>query len=60
MSETENKVFGQTLKVVNIGLEGFAADLRDAEVEVVHVDWRPPTGGNARLTSLLAGLDDDD
>jgi hypothetical protein len=60
MSETENKVFGQTLKVVNIGLEDFATDLRDAGVDVVHVDWRPPTGGNAHLASLLAGLDDDD
>ena len=53
-------IFGDTLKVVNIGLESFALDLRESDIEVIHVDWRPPSGGDARLAALLASLDDDD
>jgi hypothetical protein len=26
---------------------------------VVHVDWRPPAGGDPRLAALLAALDDE-
>lgn len=44
------------VKVVNIGLEGFAADLIAAEIEVVHVDWSPPAGGDAKMAALLARL----
>jgi hypothetical protein len=54
------RVFTEPLRVINIGIEGFAEDLKAASVEVVQLDWRPPTGGNARLTSLLASLQDDD
>ena len=44
------------LKVVNIGLEHFAADLRAAGVEVVEVDWSPPPAGTAAL-ALAARLE---
>ncbi len=54
------RVLGETLRVINIGLEDFARNLREAGVEVVHVDWRPPTGGDPRLAAILAGLDDED
>jgi hypothetical protein len=54
------RVFTEPLRVVNIGIEGFAEDLKAAGVEVIHLDWQPPTGGNTRLTSLLASLQDDD
>jgi hypothetical protein len=27
---------------------------------VVHLDWQPPTGGDTRLASLLASLQDDE
>lgn len=54
------KIFAEPLRVINIGLEGFAADLQTAGVEVIQVDWRPPTGGDTRLTSLLASLQDED
>ena len=53
-------ILEETLSVINIGLEGFAEDLREVGVDVVQVDWRPPTGGNSRLTALLANLDDED
>ena len=54
------KIFAEPLRVVNIGIEGFADDLKAAGVEVVHLDWRPPTGGDPRLASLLASLQDED
>jgi FdrA protein len=54
------QIFREPLRVINIGVEGFAEDLKAAGVEVIQLDWRPPTGGDARLTSLLASLQDDD
>jgi hypothetical protein len=44
------------VKVVNVGLEGFVGDLRDCGIEVVHVDWSPPAGGDAKMAALLAKL----
>jgi rod shape-determining protein MreC len=46
-------VLPKSLQVINVGLESFAEDLRAEGVPVVHVDWRPPAGGNARLAALL-------
>ncbi len=50
-------LFESELKVVNVGLEGFAETLEGIGVPVVHVDWRPPAGGDPRLAGLLAKLD---
>lgn len=44
-------------KVINVGLEVFADTLHELGVPVVQVDWRPPAGGNRRLTELLSRLD---
>jgi FdrA protein len=52
--------FFEPLRVINIGIEMFAEDLKAEGVEVVHLDWRPPTGGNPRLTALLARLDEEE
>src|SRR5438093_6884218 len=40
-------------RVINIGLAGFGRDLAVNGVQVVHVDWRPPS----RLHALLTGLE---
>jgi uncharacterized protein DUF1116 len=48
---------GGAPRVVNIGLELFGAELARRGVPVAHVDWRPPAGGDTRLTALLARLD---
>jgi FdrA protein len=50
-------LLGQPLRVINVGLEVFAAELMAAGVTVVHVDWRPPAGG-PDIAALLARLDD--
>ncbi len=42
--------------VVNVGLEAFAEDLDSQQVSVVHLDWRPPAGGDAELADLLSRL----
>lgn len=54
------KIFTEPLRVVNIGIEGFAEDLKAACVEVIQLDWRPPSGGDPRLAALLASLQDED
>ena len=38
---------------INIGLESFAENLAAQEAPVLHVDWRPPAGGNDRLMAIL-------
>jgi len=44
------------LRVINVGLEGFARELSQQGVGVVHVDWSPPAGGDPRLADLLSKL----
>jgi FdrA protein len=43
-------------RVVNVGLEMFAANLAARGAPVVHVEWSPPAGGDARLAGLLDKL----
>lgn len=45
------------LRVVNIGLEGFALDLVRVGVPTMHVQWSPPAGGDPRLAEFLSRLD---
>jgi FdrA protein len=55
MSESK-KLLNSELRVVNLGLELFANDLRSLGVPVVQVDWRPPAGGDRKMASLLQRL----
>jgi len=57
---TLETVLGRPLRVINLGLDAFALELQAAGVQVVHVDWSPPAGGDPRLAALLTRLDDDD
>jgi FdrA protein len=43
-------------RVVNVGLEMFATNLAARGTRVVHVQWSPPAGGDARLAGLLDKL----
>lgn len=61
MSEPEQKrpieqLLVNTPIVINVGLEGFADELDSQQVSVIHVDWRPPAGGDAELADLLSKL----
>ncbi len=56
MSNAVEDLLKSPLRVVNVGLEAFARDLEAQGVDVVHVDWSPPAGGDSRLADLLAKL----
>ena len=43
-------------RVVNVGLEVFAANIAAKDAQVAHVRWSPPAGGNAQLAGLLEKL----
>jgi hypothetical protein len=53
-------LFGRELRVINVGLEGFAVVLESLGVPVLHVEWIPPAGGDPGQARLLALLDDED
>ena len=42
--------------IINVGLEGFSTEMQARGVKVVHVDWRPPAGGDPELADLLSRL----
>ncbi|MDE0330313.1 MAG: fdrA domain protein [Nitrospinae bacterium] len=46
------------LQVVNLGLEIFADELKDQNVAVTHVRWRPPAGGKPHLHEILEKLEE--
>ena len=45
------------VRVVNIGLSGFARDLAANGAPVVQLDWSPPGGGKSELITALVALD---
>ena len=44
----------QPLAAINVGLESFYESLISQGAQAVHVEWRPPAGGNEKLAALLA------
>jgi FdrA protein len=46
-------VISQPLAAINVGLEIFTESLKTQEASVVHVDWRPPAGGDEKLMGIL-------
>ena len=52
----KEKPLDAELKVINIGAKIFYDSLRDQGIEVIHVDWRPPAGGELELAKLLEKL----
>ena len=54
--KTITDLLDEPLVVVNIGLRGFAEELATEGIEVVHVDWAPPAGGDPALAALLSKL----
>ena len=51
-----NKLFAGELRAVNIGLESFADNLAREGAPVVHVNWRPPAGGDVKAIAALDAL----
>ncbi|HSG44785.1 MAG TPA: acyl-CoA synthetase FdrA [Anaerolineales bacterium] len=46
----------QPLAAINVGLESFYESLTSQGAEAVHVEWRPPAGGNEKMAALLAKM----
>ncbi len=49
-------ILKKNLEAVNLGLESFAENLIAQGVPTVHVDWKPPAGGNDKLIRILANI----
>ncbi len=43
---------------INVGLESFYASLVGQGARAIHVDWRPPAGGDERLQAILERMKD--
>lgn len=41
------------LQALNLGLDSFAENLEDQEIQVIQVDFKPPAGGNEKMSSIL-------
>ncbi|MEM2896108.1 MAG: fdrA domain protein [Halobacteria archaeon] len=50
------EILKKELKVINVGAQTFYEVLKQQGVEVVHVDWKPPAGGDAKLIRILKKL----
>jgi len=57
MSDSVQTLLQGPVRVVNVGLAGFARDLAANGEAVVQVDWTPPAGGRPELLAALAEVD---
>ena len=46
----------QPLAAINVGLESFYDSLISQGAQAIHVEWRPPAGGNEKMAALLAKM----
>jgi FdrA protein len=49
----EAEFLAQPVAAINVGLESFYDSLRGQGAKAVHVDWKPPAGGDERLQAIL-------
>jgi len=56
MDTSISKLLEEGPKAVNMGVEEFAETLQAQGVQVLHVDWAPPAGGDPELMSILDRL----
>lgn len=50
-------LWNQTLKVVNLGNEGFADELKSIGVDTIHLEWKPVARGQVELIRALDSLE---
>jgi FdrA protein len=56
MKDPVQKLLNDPPIVLNLGLIKFAESLDDQDLEVLHVDWSPPAGGDQEMIDLLDHL----
>ena len=54
------ELFNEKIKVVNLGNEGFANELKSIEVDTIHLKWKPIARGQLKLIRALEALKDSD
>ena len=52
-TEVDLDMLKQPLAGINAGLESFADSIKEQDAAAIHVDWRPPAGGNEKLMAIL-------
>lgn len=57
--DSKSAVLDREVRVINIGIERFSDDLKEANVPVIQMDWRPPAGGDRKLIELLDSLNEE-
>jgi hypothetical protein len=55
-SEKIKQLLNEPIVAINIGVKSFAENLEKQNVEVVHVNWRPPAGGDQQMMDILDSL----
>ncbi|MEC9272287.1 MAG: hypothetical protein VYB63_05140 [Chloroflexota bacterium] len=48
-----DQLLSSPIQAINVGVEDFAENLESQEVEVVHVSWTPPAGGDPEIIAIL-------
>lgn len=56
MEDPVQQLLNNPLIVINLGLNKFTKNLEQQEVEVLHIDWSPPAGGDQEMIDLLDDL----
>jgi hypothetical protein len=51
-----DRLLTSEIRVINIGLRQFAANLEACKVPVINVDWSPPAVSDPKIRDLLAKL----
>lgn len=57
VSEPARPLLSAPPRVVSLGLDLFARELRELHVPITHVAWRPPAGADPRLLAALERLE---
>ena len=60
LTDNTRQLFSGELKVINVGLSHFAETIRQQNVEVVQVNWKPGVEGDVELGSILDSIGFDD
>ena len=51
------KILEKKPSIINVGLRSFYDSLCAQGADAIHVEWRPPAGGDLELVRLLADID---
>ncbi len=56
MDKAIERLLNDPIVAINMGLKGFAGSMEEQGVEVVHVNWTPPAGGDQEMMDILEDL----